>query len=623
MVSSLLLTALLAAASPPAADDPLPAEAQARAKEALAQSRALRGAAALIRLRGLRDDLADPRPVDATFARIAADARAAPFTRTLASQVLLDIDLSQGRVAEAQRRIRALGFVQDFYVVGGFDNEGKAGCDTDFGPEPTSTSRPRYPAKGREARWRNGQRAPLDGFVDLRRDASGPPRGVVAYALHSCDEPAARRAVLGLGTSGAFRLLVNGAKVATSDAYNPARPDQARVQVQLRKGLNRVLLKVCHEDSGPLGLLPARGAARGAPGDAGWRCPTAAPLERGRRPPPAAADAHRRARGGGEARRPTTRGCAADYATCSGHPGLRRARAHGRGDAERAAADAARAGQPDAATAAARRGAPARTTTCGGGTSRRRSLRLRSCSRRAARLAQHELSQDHPERALTAARRLWCSAGRPSSPAQVLLARAPRTPAATAASRRPGASRRCRRPRWRIPVAARGRVAVARGSTASTRPGAARGVLLALRFDDVSSRALARLAARRHGRRRRGAAEQLQRALTLDPYDNGVRLRLAELLAANGRLDEGLTLLRRGRALCPRRARRVRARGPRPAATPGKQDAALASLRALAGAAAAEPGLHEGACARCRARPRAAASRTPSTSGRWSKRPDS
>ena len=48
------------------------AEAQARAKEALAQSRSLRGAAALIRLRGLRDDLADPRPVDATFARIAS-----------------------------------------------------------------------------------------------------------------------------------------------------------------------------------------------------------------------------------------------------------------------------------------------------------------------------------------------------------------------------------------------------------------------------------------------------------------------------------------------------------------------------------------------------------------------
>ncbi|HEY3585932.1 MAG TPA: hypothetical protein VGK85_02215, partial [Myxococcaceae bacterium] len=155
MVSSLLLSALLAtASSPPATDDPLPAEAQARAKEALAQSHSVRGAAALIRLRGLRDDLADWRPVDATFARIAADAKAEPFTRTLASQVLADLDVTQGRVAEAQRRLRALGYVQDVYVLGGFDNEGKGGCDTDAGPEQTLDLGTSLQAKGHLARWR-------------------------------------------------------------------------------------------------------------------------------------------------------------------------------------------------------------------------------------------------------------------------------------------------------------------------------------------------------------------------------------------------------------------------------------------------------------------------------------
>ncbi|HEY1417356.1 MAG TPA: hypothetical protein VGF41_05600, partial [Myxococcaceae bacterium] len=102
MVSSLLLSALLAAASPARSlDDPLPSEAQTRAQEALTQSRSLRGTAALIRLRGLRDDLADPRPVDTTFARIAADPRAEPFTRTLARQVLTDLDVAQGRVESA------------------------------------------------------------------------------------------------------------------------------------------------------------------------------------------------------------------------------------------------------------------------------------------------------------------------------------------------------------------------------------------------------------------------------------------------------------------------------------------------------------------------------------------
>ena len=51
-----------------------------------------------------------------------------------------------------------------------------------------------------------------------------PARGVVAYVLALLDEPAARRTVLALGTSGGFRLWVNGEKVATGDAYHPHAP---------------------------------------------------------------------------------------------------------------------------------------------------------------------------------------------------------------------------------------------------------------------------------------------------------------------------------------------------------------------------------------------------------------
>ncbi|MGZ6133237.1 MAG: hypothetical protein ACXWK9_02205, partial [Myxococcaceae bacterium] len=104
MVSSLLLSAFLAAApAAPSVDDPLPAEAQARAKDALARSRTLRGAPALMRLRSLRDDLADTRSVDTTIARIAGDARTETFTRALARQLLTDVDVAQGRVDEATR----------------------------------------------------------------------------------------------------------------------------------------------------------------------------------------------------------------------------------------------------------------------------------------------------------------------------------------------------------------------------------------------------------------------------------------------------------------------------------------------------------------------------------------
>ena len=60
----------------------------------------------------------------------------------------------------------------------------------------------------------------------------------------------ALKAVLHLGASGASRLFVNGVKVLADDAYHQPRFDQAQVGVTLKKGANRVLLKLC-QDTGP------------------------------------------------------------------------------------------------------------------------------------------------------------------------------------------------------------------------------------------------------------------------------------------------------------------------------------------------------------------------------------
>src|SRR5262249_27582449 len=48
-----------------------------------------------------------------------------------------------------------------------------------------------------------------------------------------------------------------------------------------------------------------------------------------------------------------------------------------------------------------------------------------------------------------------------------------------------------------------------------------------------------------------GAAEALRKALRLSPTSNDTRLRLAELLSSNGRLEEGLALFADAEALCP------------------------------------------------------------------------
>ena len=584
MVSSLLLSALLAAASAaPPVDDPLPAEAQLRAREALAQSHSVRGAAALIRLRGLRDDLADPRPVDTTLARIAADGRAEPFTRTLARQLLADLDVVQGRVDAAERRLHALGYLQDVYVLGGFENEGKTGCDTDFGPEATLDLGASLQAKGHLARWRKAPARSLDGGIDLGAMVR-PSRGVVAYVLALLDEPAPRRAVLALGTSGGFRLWVNGEKAASGDAYHPARPDQDRVSVQLRAGVNRVLLKVCHEDSGVLGAYLRDESARARPVTPGTlpALPSGPAVAAGTLP------TLRSALEAEVARRPDDGRLRADLAQVLEATQSFEARDHADAvAAERAAADAGRHGHPDP-----------RIELLAARLQHDDNLRRRHLETALAAapdllearlmLARAELAQGHPERVLTLLQPVvqrW----KAFVPAQVLLARAEDDLGdGVSAIRRiealPAST-------WRVPEAGRERVRNARRLDRSDEAlERIRGVLEARPGDGASLSLLAELLADRGDVA--GAADALRKALRLSPTSNDVRLRLAELLASNGRLDEGLALFSEAETLCPDEPEVFERKG-RALLYAGRKEAALEALERSLALRPQNPGLRD------------------------------
>src|SRR5262249_16866723 len=132
----------------------------------------------------------------------------------------------------------------------------KSGCGIDFGPEGRLDLRASYPAKGHAAEWRKLLASAPDGYVDLAASLR-PSREAVGYALTFLESPAETKAALALGTSGAFPLCVNGELAASSDSYNYPRPDQSRVSVRLRKGVNRVLLKVC-QSTGPFGFFLRR-----------------------------------------------------------------------------------------------------------------------------------------------------------------------------------------------------------------------------------------------------------------------------------------------------------------------------------------------------------------------------
>jgi len=253
-ISCLLLLSLTTPWMARAADsaDPTEVRAHAYAQQALAEARSPRGVAALLKLSHLREGLEDLSLLSSTFSTLAEQRTADPFVRSTARLLLLDVERALGHTAKAQALSQGLGYLHDFYVVGGFDNEGKSGCDKDFGPEATLSLSARYPLKGRDVSWNPVTLAPLDGYVDLSAVVR-PTKEAVAYAVTFLEAPRDTEATFALGTSGAHRLWVNGQLASASDAYNLPRPDQARFAVHLKQGLNRVLVKVCQE-AGPFGF---------------------------------------------------------------------------------------------------------------------------------------------------------------------------------------------------------------------------------------------------------------------------------------------------------------------------------------------------------------------------------
>ena len=128
-----------------------------------------------------------------------------------------------------------------------FDDEGKRGLETAYPPEERVDLAATYAGKGSEVSWRPlPEEAVVHGFVDLGA-AIRPAREVVAYAVALVEAPRDERVALWLGASGAAKVWVNGAVAISDPGYHPARLDQRGAMVTLRRGTNRILVKVCHQ----------------------------------------------------------------------------------------------------------------------------------------------------------------------------------------------------------------------------------------------------------------------------------------------------------------------------------------------------------------------------------------
>ncbi|MEM7205090.1 MAG: DUF3857 domain-containing protein [Planctomycetota bacterium] len=160
----------------------------------------------------------------------------------------LQAALSTGDLEDAARRTSELRFLDDWWLIGPFDNERGAGFARALPPEAGVDLAGSYDGKKRPVAWRRlpGASAPA-GRIDL--DALVRPNDqVLCYCATTLQADRDRVVLMRLGSDEAYKVLLNGVEIAGRDVRRRYAPDQDAVPLALREGTNLLLLKICDQE---------------------------------------------------------------------------------------------------------------------------------------------------------------------------------------------------------------------------------------------------------------------------------------------------------------------------------------------------------------------------------------
>jgi hypothetical protein len=149
---------------------------------------------------------------------------------------------------------RHFGCVQDWHIIGPFDNTDRVGFARAYAPEAAIKLNGEYegkpPADGGDSqlRWVEHHSEDQFGIVDLNK-AIGKHMGAVAYAVTHLEAKKDQPIRIHVGSSNAIKLWLNGKLVYERDEYHHGMSmDQYQATGQLKSGRNTLLLKVCQNE---------------------------------------------------------------------------------------------------------------------------------------------------------------------------------------------------------------------------------------------------------------------------------------------------------------------------------------------------------------------------------------
>jgi hypothetical protein len=139
-----------------------------------------------------------------------------------------------------------LGLVVDWWVIGPFDAPLFSGFDRSFPPQQGVDLNAEYTGQvGNPLRWVRYHTSEALGLADLVQ-ALGPATEAVGFAYATLDAPRDIEAQLRCGADDNCTVWLNGEQVfARQQWLNGIRFDRFVAPVKLRRGENRVLVKIC------------------------------------------------------------------------------------------------------------------------------------------------------------------------------------------------------------------------------------------------------------------------------------------------------------------------------------------------------------------------------------------
>ena len=142
--------------------------------------------------------------------------------------------------------LQMLNFVKTFKIIGPFGGKDSDTFNTTFPPEQELDFSATYPGSIDRVNWRT---ASVDnkGYLDFLKFFSLSD-WVCAYAYCKITCPKATPAQLRLGTNDTVTLWLNGQKLLSKNIERSAAPDSDILPVNLKKGENTILIKVCNTE---------------------------------------------------------------------------------------------------------------------------------------------------------------------------------------------------------------------------------------------------------------------------------------------------------------------------------------------------------------------------------------